>query len=170
MKIKFKKLNENAKLPTKAHDSDFCYDCYAVSREEIRPGVYKYGLGFSLEIVRPKPKDDDKMMYMINDVNTAKILDIEQIFAKGILSIDIRPRSSIFKTGMVLCNSVGTVDEDYRGEVCVFFYKVADGDIYEVGDRVCQMKVGVTVPVEFVEVDEQSDTERGQGGFGSSGK
>lgn len=54
--VLFKKTNENAIMPTKAHDDDFCYDCYAVSEEEIAPNVWKYGLGFSLQIEnRNKP-------------------------------------------------------------------------------------------------------------------
>ena len=43
MKLKIKKLNPNAVMPFKTHDNDFCYDCVAVSREELAPNVYKYG-------------------------------------------------------------------------------------------------------------------------------
>ena len=50
MKVKFKKLRENAKLPTKAHDDDFCYDVYACDCEEVAPNVYRYPLGFALQI------------------------------------------------------------------------------------------------------------------------
>lgn len=46
--VLFKKTSENAIMPSKAHDDDFCYDCYAVSEEEIAPNVWKYGLGFAL--------------------------------------------------------------------------------------------------------------------------
>ena len=56
--VLFKKTNENAIIPTKAHDDDFCYDCYAVSEEEVAPNVWKYGLGFALQIEnRNKPAD-----------------------------------------------------------------------------------------------------------------
>lgn len=56
--VLFKKTNENAIMPSKAHDDDFCYDCYAVSEEEIAPNVWKYGLGFALQIEnRNKPAD-----------------------------------------------------------------------------------------------------------------
>ena len=51
MKVKFKKLRENAKLPTKAHEDDFCYDVYACDCEEVAQNVYKYPLGFALQIV-----------------------------------------------------------------------------------------------------------------------
>ena len=157
MKVKFKKLRENAKLPTKAHEDDFCYDVYACDCEEVAPNVYKYPLGFALQI----DKDDQ-----------VDLLDyVKRTYYRSILSIDFRPRSSVWKTGMVLCNSCGTVDRGYTGEVCAFFYHVMpDMPKYEPGDRVAQMKIGFTVPIEFVEVEELDDTERGDGGFGSTGK
>ena len=72
---------------------------------------------------------------------------------------------------MVLANSCGTVDYGYTGEVCAFFYHVMPNmPKYEPGDRVAQMKIGFTVPIEFVEVKELDETERGDGGFGSTGK
>ena len=157
MKVKFKKLRENAKLPTKAHEDDFCYDVYACDCEEVAPNVYKYPLGFALQI------DSDENIDLLNYV--------KRTCYRSILSIDFRPRSSVWKTGMVLCNSCGTVDRGYTGEVCAFFYHVMpDMPKYEPGDRVAQMKIGFTVPIEFVEVEELDDTERGDGGFGSTGK
>ena len=157
MKVKFKKLRENAKLPTKVHDDDFCYDVYACDCEEVAPNVYKYPLGFSLQI------DNDERIDLLDYV--------KRTCYRSILSIDFRPRSSVWKTGMVLCNSCGTVDRGYTGEVCAFFYHVMpDMPKYEPGERVAQMKIGFTVPIEFVEVEELDDTERGDGGFGSTGK
>ncbi len=165
MKVKFKKLRENAKLPTKAHADDFCYDVYACDCEEVAPNVYKYPLGFALQI------DDEKKIGLTfyEKKDTGKY-ELTANYG-AILSIDFRPRSSVWKTGMVLCNSCGTVDRGYTGEVCAFFYHVMpDMPKYEPGDRVAQMKIGFTVPIEFVEVEELDDTERGNGGFGSTGK
>lgn len=86
------------------------------------------------------------------------------------LSIDIRPRSSIWKTGMVLANSPATCDFDYRGEIKLIFYHVMPNmPRYKVGDKIAQVKIGVTPTIEFREVDELTDTERGEGGFGSTG-
>lgn len=165
MKVKFKKLRENAKLPTKAHDDDFCYDVYACDCEEVSPGVYKYPLGFALQI-------DKKESVGLRDYE-ASVCDFIGSYhttKKAILSIDFRPRSSIFKTGMVLCNSCGTVDRNYTGEVCAFFYHVIPSlPKYETGDRVAQMKIGFTLPVEFIEVEELDETNRGADGFGSTG-
>ena len=163
MKVKFKKLRENAKLPTKTHDDDFCYDVFACDCEEVVPNVYKYPLGFALQI-------DKNEGISLPDNHMSMFASVWQNH-KTILSIDFRPRSSVWKTGMVLCNSCGTVDRGYTGEVCAFFYHVMPNmPKYEPGDRVAQMKIGFTVPIEFVEVEELDETERGDGGFGSTGK
>lgn len=151
MKVKVKLLNENAVIPFKHHDDDYCYDCVATSCEEIAPNVYKYGLGIALQI------DDDYI----------------KVMRKGgyILSIDARPRSSIYKTGMVLSNSCGTIDEGYTNEICAIFYHVMkDMPIYNIGDRVCQIKIGMTPKIDFVEVEELEKRDRGLKGFGSTGK
>ena len=72
---------------------------------------------------------------------------------------------------MALCNSEATVDRDYTGEVCLFFYHIKpELPKYETGQRVAQMKIGFTLPIEFVEVEELEETERGDCGFGSTGK
>lgn len=52
MNVKIKKLHPNAKIPEKSHEDDFCYDCYAVSEEEVAPNIWRYGLGFALQIER----------------------------------------------------------------------------------------------------------------------
>lgn len=160
MKVHFKKLRDNAKLPTKAHDDDFCYDVYACDRIEVAPNVYKYPLGFAVQI------DPDAEVY-IPTYSHEKMLDSPK---KADLSIDFRPRSSVWKTGMVLCNSCGTVDRGYTGEVSAYFYHVMPNmPKYEPGDRVAQMKIGLTLPIEFEETDDLNKTTRGDGGFGSTG-
>lgn len=164
MKIKFKRYNENAAIPKKAYDKDFCYDLVAVSEEEIAPNVWKYGFGLGFQIERGLEE-----MFVDKERNMAQCVDISMCPLN--LSIDIRPRSSVWKTGMVLSNCTGTVDEGYTNEISVVFYHVMpDMPRYKVGDRVAQMKVGVTFPIEFEVVEELSKTERGNYGFGSSGK
>lgn len=146
MVVKVKKLNDKAVIPFKKHDSDFCYDVVATSCEEIAPNVYKYGTGLAFQIER-----NDVLYYN--------------------LSIDFRPRSSVWQKGMVLANCTGTIDEDYRGEVSAIFYHIfPDMPIYKVGDRIGQIKIGATLPMNFVEVGELDNTQRGDGGFGSTGK
>ena len=101
MKIKLKKLNENAQLPHKATDKDFCYDVVAVSEEEVAPDVWRYRLGFAYEIER-----DGCQNFVVNSnsiVGDKKYLPMT-------ISIDLRPRSSIWKTGMILSNCEGTLN------------------------------------------------------------
>ena len=148
MKVKIKKLHPNAVIPFKKHEEDFCYDVVATSKEKIAPRTYKYGLGFALQIEREIGSESKDL----------------------ILDIDLRPRSSIYKTGMVLSNCTGTIDEIYTGEVSAIFYHVIEElQEYNVGDRIGQIKLGFTSPIEFVEVEELSETERGEGGYGSTG-
>ena len=83
----------------------------------------------------------------------------------------IRPRSGMaIKHGITLSNCVGTVDEDYRGEVCVGIINLSDKP-YEVkaGDRIALMLVAPVVRAEIIEADELLETQRGEGGFGSTG-
>ena len=148
MKVKVKKLNENAVIPFKTYEKDFCYDVVAVSEEEVAPNVWKYGIGLAFQI------------------------DRESLFGHRYLnlSIDLRPRSSVWKTGMVFSNCEGTIDELYTGEVFAVFYHVFPNmERYKVGQRIGQIKIGITMPVEFVVVDELDETERNDGGYGSTG-
>ena len=146
MNVYFKKLHENAQVPVKAHDADFCYDCVAVSEEEVAPNVWKYGLGFALQPV--------------NDFD-----------GTNIRTINLRSSSSVWKTGMVLSNSQGTVDEIYTGEISAVFYHVMpDMPRYKVGDKICQLCLERTEALDFIEVPDLRNTTRGSGGYGSTGK
>ena len=130
--------------PFKTYERDFCYDVVATSCEEVAPNIYKYGIGLAFQV----------------EPNSFEVF-----------SLDFRPRSSVWKTGMVLSNCVGTIDEPYRGEVSAVFYHVMPNlPKYEVGDRIGQIKIGTTYPIDFVEVEELDPTERNAGGFGSTGK
>lgn len=170
MKIKFKRYNENAVIPQKAYDKDFCYDLVAISEEEIAPNVWKYGFGFGMQIERGNESlIETEVNYYGAKSMSRTMFDMSRCPLN--LSLDIRPRSSVWKTGMVLSNCTGTVDEGYTNEISVVFYHVMpDMPRYKVGDRVAQMKVGVTFPIEFEVVEELSKTERGMNGYGSSGK
>lgn len=161
MIVKVKYTNEQARelyhnaggncdsFPFKKYNDDFCYDVVATSCTEIAPNIYKYGIGMAFQI-------DRGAEYAISPTK---------------LSIDFRPRSSVWETGMVLSNSVGTIDETYTGEVSAIFYHLfPDMPIYKVGERIGQIKIGLTHTIKFVEVDELDSTMRGAGGFGSTGK
>lgn len=105
MKVKLKKLNENAQLPYKANEGDFCYDVVAVSEEEIAPNVWRYKLGFAYEMDRESLKN-----YVFAYEYGKKITDLKEILEIFNISIDARPRSSVWKTGMMLANCEGTLN------------------------------------------------------------
>ena len=154
MKVRIKKLSELAVVPSYAKDGDAGMDLIATSIISDTPTQITYGLGVALEI------------------------------PKGFVGL-VFPRSSIRKTGLQLSNSVGVIDSGYRGELQATFNKLFGGeamydemkvkeiqpnDFYKIGDRVAQIMIIPHPPIEFEEVDELSDTERGDGGFGSTGK
>ena len=84
----------------------------------------------------------------------------------------IRPRSGLaIKSGITVLNSPGTIDADYRGEIKVILINLSQEDFtIKSGDRICQMVIAKHEKAEFVEVNEISETERGAGGFGHTGK
>lgn len=79
------------------------------------------------------------------------------------------PRSSISKTILELANSVGVIDSGYRGSIMLKFRYPEEGFVYDVGDKIGQLIIMPYPKIEFQEVDELSSTERGEGGFGSTG-
>lgn len=141
MKVKVK-LQEGAKLPKKAHPKDACYDIYATSMNDLGDGRIEYGLGIHLQ---------------------------PESLGQGV-QFDLRARSSIHKTGMILSNCIGTGDENYTGEYKAVFYNIIPNlPNYKVGDRILQMQVTQSISIEFDIVDSFEDTERGQNSFGSTG-
>ena len=138
MKVRIKKLNENAVIPSYAKDGDAGMDVVATRIINERLDSITYGTDIALEI------------------------------PEGFVGL-IFPRSSIRKTDLILSNSVGVIDSGYRGEIQATF-KRSGVYAYAVGDRICQIMIIPHPPIEFEEADELSDTERGEGGFGSTGK
>lgn len=162
MKVRIKKLSPNARIPKKAHTTDAGFDLYATSfHYDKEEGNLVYGTGLAFEI------------------------------PEGYVGY-IFPRSSITRKDLMLPNSVGVVDAGYRGEV-TFKFKIphrvysyspkrtmepiytpernqyANSRIYEVGERIGQLIIMPIPDIEFEEADELSDSERGTGGYGSSG-
>lgn len=84
----------------------------------------------------------------------------------------VRARSGLaIKHGITLINSVGTIDSDYRGEIRVPLVNLSNEPfVVKHGERIAQMIIAKYESVDFVEVEELSDTDRGEGGFGSTGK
>lgn len=83
----------------------------------------------------------------------------------------MRSRSGLsYKNGVVVANAPGTIDSGYRGEVCVILQNLGDKPFpIEPGDRIAQGVLAPVVRAEFVEADSLDDSQRGEGGFGSSG-
>ena len=84
----------------------------------------------------------------------------------------VRPRSGLaIKKGIGVLNSPGTIDADYRGEVCVFLVNLsAEEFVVEDGERIAQMVIARHEQAEWEEVEVLDETERGAGGFGHTGK
>lgn len=85
--------------------------------------------------------------------------------------IQVRPRSGLAaRHGVTVLNSPGTIDSDYRGEVQVILINHGKDDfIVHPGDRIAQLVAASVVKADFIEADELAGTERGEGGFGSTG-
>lgn len=83
----------------------------------------------------------------------------------------VRPRSGLaLKKGVTVLNTPGTIDADYRGEVCVILINLSTEDfVIEDGERIAQMVIARHEQPELIEVEELGETERGEGGFGHSG-
>lgn len=142
MKVKVKKLNPKATLPQYAKNGDAAADLVAINREWNKEGqFYEYYTGLAVEI---------------------PFGHVGLIF----------PRSSISNKELFLTNSVGVIDAGYRGEIKFRFKETSSMDpvIYEIGDKIGQLIIMPHPRIEFTEVGELSETERGTGAFGSSGK
>ncbi|MBQ9340065.1 MAG: dUTP diphosphatase [Paludibacteraceae bacterium] len=141
MQVRFKKLAENAVLPSYAHDTDAGLDLVATS-VEYKAGRELYVVGFGIAVEIPK----------------------------GYVGM-LFPRSSISRTSLFLANSVGVIDSGYRGEIRAHFrHNGTDGSLYHVGDRAAQLIIMPYPSIEVVEADELTQTDRADGGFGSSGR
>ncbi len=83
----------------------------------------------------------------------------------------VRPRSGLaLKKGITVLNSPGTIDADYRGEICIILINLSDEPfVINDGERIAQMVVARHEQAEWIEVEELSTTERGAGGFGHTG-
>lgn len=142
--VKIKKLNDMAIIPRKAHDDDAGFDLYASIPDSVVIHPHKtilIGTGISVEL----PK------------NT-----FGAIFARSGLA---------FKSGLAPANKVGVVDCNYRGEVCVALHNHSDmPKEVSPGERIAQMVVMPYVNVSLELAEDLSDTDRGEGGFGSTGK
>lgn len=139
MKVKIKKLHPDAVIPKYAKLGDAGMDLVAISEEW-------------------------------NDNNTMVTYDtgLSMEIPEGYVGL-LFPRSSISKTELILANSVGVIDSGYRGPIMFKFRYLEEGMVYDLGSRIGQIIIMPYPQVEFEEVEELSSSERGEGGFGSTG-
>ena len=147
MKLKIKKLHEEAKVPSYSKEGDAGLDFTAVEISRDNVGNITYHTGLAVEI------------------------------PQGYVGL-LFPRSSISKKQQFLTNCVGVIDSGYRGEIMAKFKPVMgtydtilelfESNEYQVGDRIVQMIIIPYPQIEFEEVEELFETERGNGGFGST--
>jgi len=142
MQVKVKKLHPDAVIPSYSKAGDAAMDLTAISVTKDEHGNAVYGTGLAIEI----PEGHVGLIF---------------------------PRSSNSKTDLYLTNHVGVIDSGYRGEI-MFKYRSAkgllDAKIYAKNERVGQLMILPYPQIELVESDTLSETERGEGGFGSTGK
>ena len=144
-KLKIKKLNKNAILPTRGSDGAAGMDLYACLDEPVTlepRGLYKIPTGLAIALP---------------DKNTAGF-----IFARSGLGV---------KHGISLPNAVGVIDSDYRGEILVGMCNLSSKSYtMQPGERFAQLVVMPVLNMELDETDDLGETGRGEGGFGSTGK
>jgi dUTP pyrophosphatase len=143
VRLAIRRLDAAATLPTRAHEGDAGLDLYASEAASIAPGARaSVGTGIALEV----PPG-----------HAALVL----------------PRSGLAaKHGIALVNAPGLIDAGYRGEVRVLLHNTDAAEEFEVsaGDRIAQLLLVPFVTADPVEVQELAASERGAGGFGSSGR
>ena len=148
MKVRIKKLNEGAIVPSYSKQGDAGMDLTAINISKDNVGNITYHTGLAIEI------------------------------PEGYVGL-LFSRSSVSKKQQFLTNGVGVIDSSYRGEIMAKFKPVMgsyetvlelfESNEYEVGERVVQLLILPYPQIEFEEVEELSETERGYGGFGSTG-
>ncbi|WRC39736.1 dUTP diphosphatase [Helicobacter pylori] len=141
MKIKIQKIHPNALIPKYQTEGSSGFDLHAVEEVMIKP--YSVGL-----------------------VKIGICLSLEAGY-----ELQVRTRSGLALNHQVMVlNSPGTVDNDYRGEIKVILANLSDKDFkVQVGDRIAQGVVQKTYKAEFIECERLDETSRGSGGFGSTG-
>lgn len=143
MQLKFKKLSEKAVIPSKAHKSDAGYDLTAT--------------GITTQI-----NECGQLMLVYHT-------DIAVEIPEGYTGF-LFPRSSVYKKSLQLTNSVGVIDSGYRGEIMAVFKTTTDviPAVYKEGERFAQLVIIPTPDFDVVEATELADSDRGEGGYGST--
>lgn len=139
--VRFKKVHPDAKLPSKQHQFDACWDLCSIEEVDFLPmGIQVVDTGLQMEM-------------------------------PPYLEATVRPRSGLASEGITIVNSPGTIDSGYRGNIKVILINLSQWPRkIEKGSRIAQMQFGLTQSIKFEEVMELNESKRGTGGFGSTGK
>ncbi len=141
MLVNVMKLTPDAIMPSKGTPGSACYDIAVNRRYLFAPGE-------------------------AHKMTTGLVFEIPKNF-----EMEIRPRSGWASKQLILMNSPGTLDSDYRGELFALMINLSNKNIeVRKGDRVVQVKINVVEKIFFEEVEDISSTERGSNGFGSTGQ
>lgn len=142
MKLKINLIHEDAKMPHRANEGDAGLDLFSIEKKTIQSG------------------------------ETALISTGIQMELPQGTEAQIRPRSGLaLKHAVTVLNSPGTIDEGYRGELKIILINHGkESFIVEEGMRIAQMVIAPVLNIRLEEVENLSDSARGEGGFGSSGK
>lgn len=194
------KKHDKLIVPTQAREGDAGYDVVSISEPKIVGIQGEGGCWSSVDFIEyetgifiyPKPQD-------LRDIGSFHFDNVEQFknFEKNQRWLHFHtlahPRSSVSKYNLILANSIGLIDEGYRAQVLVrfkyiwqpmdfrlkmpltshvprIFGAIDFNKIYRKGDKICQLKVAETIPIQFELVDELPESQRGKNGFGSTGK
>lgn len=156
MEIVFELVNENAKKPIRANETDSGWDLFTCSDPEV-------------EIRKIQGKD-----YIVNFIYDT---GVRVAFPNNVCGF-VYPRSSVKKYDLIMSNSVGVIDEGYRGNIMVAFRpivpmlafdKMESFSMYRKGDRIAQLVITRRENFVLVDGNVSTDTSRSTGGFGSSG-
>ena len=144
LEVRIARIHPEARLPEKGSNLAAGFDLHSVERIEVRKGTTEM-LPTGLVLAIPPGWEGQ-----------------------------VRCRSGLGKRGLILPNGVGTIDADYRGELMVLAHWIGEADsfVVEKGERIGQLLIKRVPEIRFVEVDRESldDTDRGEGGFGSTGR
>lgn len=141
VEVRVKKLVQDAVIPSRATEGSAFLDTYAVEDTLLRRNL-------------------------VTSVPTGLAFAIPSGY-----EMEIRPRSGLSLHKILLANSPGTLDSDYRGELKILLLNLGNKDyLIKKGDRIAQIGVSPNPEIDFLEVDKLPDTTRGTGGFGSTGR
>ena len=154
--VKIKRLSETAQLPTKNFDSDAAFDLYADIQDTFKP----FGSTEDVKGIKIMPGQTVK-------VSSGVAMEIPEWYWGAVYA-----RSGLAtKQGLRPANCVGVIDSHYRGPIIVAIHNDSNNvQIIRHGDRIAQFMLAPVIETSFEEVSELSDSDRGEGGFGASGK